>query len=92
MGRRPVEANFYAVASEADIEVTFAPTRIIYSFSLSLVNLISPNAIIRHVGRRRDTGDYEPAEVQAMAYRVALATIKRLRLKSADVQVWPLQS
>lgn len=76
MGRRPVEANFHAVASEEDIKVTFAPTRIIYSFSLSQVNLISPDAIIRHAGRRCDTGDYEPAEVQARAYRVARATIK----------------
>ena len=36
----------------------------------------------RFPGRNGDTGDYEPQEVQAMAYRVALATARRLR-KSA---------
>jgi hypothetical protein len=85
MIRHPIESNFYVNVSEADVEVTFAPTRSRYTYSRLVeadLGLLSPNPLVRHAGRNGDTGDYEPQEVQAMAYRVALATARRLR-KSA---------
>jgi hypothetical protein len=93
MGKHPIESNFYVNVSDTEVEVTFVPTKSIYTFSrLPSMDLISPNALVRHLGRRGDTCDYEPVEVQAMAYRVALATLKRLRLKPPDLQRWPLVS
>jgi hypothetical protein len=85
MIRHPIESNFYVNVSEADVEVTFAPTRSQYTYSRLVeadLGLLSPSPLVRHAGRNGDTGDYEPQEVQAMAYRVALATARRLR-KSA---------
>jgi hypothetical protein len=85
MIRHPIESNFYVNVSEADVEVTFAPTRSRYTYSRLVeadLGLLSPNPLVLHAGRNGDTGDYEPQEVQAMAYRVALATARRLR-KSA---------
>ena len=82
MIRHPIEANFYVDVSEADVEVIFAPTRSRYTYSRLVeadLGLLSPNPLVRHAGRNGDTGDYEPEEVQAMAYRVALATARRLR-------------
>jgi hypothetical protein len=80
MVSHPVEANFYVQVSDAEVEVTFAHTRsrYIYSRLVDTVDLLSPNPVVRHAGRRCDIGDYEPAEVQAMAHRVALATMRRL--------------
>jgi hypothetical protein len=82
MTRHPIEFNFYVEVSEAAIEVVFAPTRIRYTYSRlgghePIANLLSPHPMIRHP--QFDTGDYPPGEVQAMAYRVALATARRLR-------------
>jgi hypothetical protein len=82
MIRHPIESNFYVDVSEADVEVIFAPTRSRYTYSRLVeadLGLLSPNPLVRHGGRNGDTGDYEPEEVQAMAYRVALATARRLR-------------
>jgi hypothetical protein len=82
MIRHPIEANFYVDVSEADVEVIFAPTRSRYTYSRLVdadLGLLSPNPLVRHGGRNGGTGDYEPEEVQAMAYRVALATARRLR-------------
>ena len=82
MIRHPIESNFYVNVSEAEVEVTFAPTRSRYTYSRLVeadLGLLSPSPLVRHAGRNGDTGDYEPGEVQAMAYRVALATARRLR-------------
>jgi hypothetical protein len=82
MIRHPIESNFYVDVSEADVEVIFAPTRSRYTYSRLVeadLGLLSPSPLVRHAGRNGDTGDYEPQEVQAMAYRVALATARRLR-------------
>jgi hypothetical protein len=93
MDKHPIESNFYVNVSDTEVELTFAPTKSIYTFSrLPAIDLISPNALVRHLGRKGDTYNYDPMEVQAMAYRVALATIKRLRLKPPDLQRWPLVS
>ena len=83
MIRHPIESNFYANVSEATVEVIFAPTRTRYTYDRLVGRketdgLLSPNPIVRH-GGRSDSGGYEPEEVQAMAYRVALATARRLR-------------
>jgi hypothetical protein len=95
MAKHPIECNFYASVSDAEIEVTFAPTRSIYIFSrlaMERGDPISPHPSVHHAGKRGDTGEYEPAEVQIMAHRVALATIKRLHLRHAVLQLWPSQT
>jgi hypothetical protein len=93
MRRHPIESNFYVNTSDTQIEVTFAPTRSLYSFSraTSENNTILSDPIVHHLGRTGDTGDYEPTEVLAMARRVALATIKRLHLKQTVIQLWPCE-
>jgi hypothetical protein len=81
MVRHPIEANFYVNVSDADVEVIFAPTQSRYNYSRLVeagTGLLAPTPVVRHAGRRGDTGDYEATEVQAMAYRVALATMRRL--------------
>jgi hypothetical protein len=91
MRRHPIESNFYVNASDTEIAVTFAPTRSLYTFSrtTSENSTALPGPVVDHLGRTGDTGDYEPADVQAMACRVALATIKRLHLKQTVIQLWP---
>jgi len=82
MTRHPIEANFYVDVLEAEVRVTFAPTLSRYTFSRLMsadLGMLSPTPVVRHTGRTGDTGDYAPEEVQAMAYRVALATERRLR-------------
>jgi hypothetical protein len=85
MVSHPVEANFYVHVSDTEVAVTFAPTRsrYIYSRLADTVDFLSPNPVVRHAGRRYDIGGYEPTEVQAMAYRVGLATTRRLMRSSA---------
>jgi hypothetical protein len=94
MHRHPIESNFYASVSDADINVIFAPTRSLYAFSRVMAEgeSISPDPLVRHVARKGGIGDYEPAEVKAMAYRIALATIKRLRVRCIVLQLWPSES
>jgi hypothetical protein len=93
MARHPIESNFYASVSGADIEVTFAPTRSIYTFRPSATDgAISPCPLIHHTRKKGDTGEYESAEVQSMAHRVALSTIKRLRLQNTALRLWPAQT
>jgi hypothetical protein len=83
MIRHPIESNFYVNISEAAVEVIFAPTRSRYIYS-RLVNpkettsFLAPSPVVQHAGGS-DSGGYELQEVQAMAYRVALATARRLR-------------
>jgi hypothetical protein len=93
MRRHPIESNFYVSASDNEIAVTFAPTRSLYTFgrATSENEAILPDPVVHHLGRTGDTGDYEPTEVQAMACRVALATIKRLHLKQTVIQLWPCE-
>jgi hypothetical protein len=81
MIRHPIESNFYVNVSETAVEVIFAPTRSRYTYSRLVqadLGLLSPDPPV-HTGRSADTGGYAPKEVQAMAYRVALATMRRLR-------------
>jgi hypothetical protein len=94
MQRSPVESNFYVSVSGTEVEVTFAPTRSVYTFgrTTSESNGILTDPSVRHLGRTGDTGHYAPTEVQGMAYRVALATMKRLHLKHTVIQLWPCES
>jgi hypothetical protein len=81
MIRHPIEANFYTNISGDAVEVIFAPTRSRYTYSRLVeadLGLLSPNPLV-YAGRCADNGGYVPEEVQAMAYRVALATARRLR-------------
>ena len=93
MRRYPIESNFYVSASDTEIAVTFAPTRSLYTFSraTSENGTTLSHPAVQHLGRTGNTGDYEPAEVQAMASRVALATVKRLHLKQTVIQLWPCE-
>jgi hypothetical protein len=92
MQRHPIESNFYASVSDTEIEVTFAPTRSVYTFSRATSESPSPDPVVRHLGKKGNTGDYEPTEVQAMARRVASATTKRLRVRHTMIQLWPCES
>jgi hypothetical protein len=94
MRRYPIESNFYVNASDTEIAVTFAPTRSLYTFARapSENSTTLPDPEVQHLGRTGNTGDYEPAEVQAMACRVAWATIKRLHLRHTVIQLWPCES
>jgi hypothetical protein len=95
MARYPIESNFYASVLDAEIEVMFAPTRSIYTFSRSAEDdgdAVSSNPSVHHAEKKGDTGEYAPAEVQIMAHRVALATIKRLRLRQTVLRLWPSQT
>jgi hypothetical protein len=69
MARHPIESNFYARASDCKIEVTFAPTRSVYTFSRLTTergNPTSSDPLVHHAAKKGDTGDYEPAKVQVM--------------------------
>jgi hypothetical protein len=94
MRRHPIESNFYVNASDAEIAVTFAPTRSVYTFGLAASEngTTLPHPVVQHLGRTGNTGDYEPADVQAMASRVALATVKRLHLRHTVIQLWPCEN
>jgi hypothetical protein len=94
MQRHPIESNFYANVSDTEIAVTFAPTRSLYTFTrvTSESGAILPDPVVRHLGKKGNTGDYQPTEVQAMACRVASATIKRLRVRNTVIQLWPCES
>ena len=81
MIRHPIEANFYVKVSEGAVDVIFAPTRSRYTYSRLAeadLGLLSPKPVVS-ASRKDATGHYEPEEVQAMAYSVALATARRLR-------------
>lgn len=83
MIRYPIESNFYVNVSEATDEVVFAPTRSRYTYGRlvdhkEITSFLAPSPKVQHAGRS-DSGGYEPEEVQAMAYRVALATARRLK-------------
>jgi hypothetical protein len=92
MQRHPIESNFYVSVSDTEIEVTFAPTRSLYTFSRATSESFLPDPVVRHLGKKGNTGDYEPTEVQAMARRVASATMKRLRVRHTVIQLWPCES
>jgi hypothetical protein len=83
MIKHPIESNFYVNVSETAVEVIFAPTRSRYTYRRlvdhqELTSLLVPSPIVEHPGPSESVG-YAPGEVQAMAYRVALATARRLR-------------
>jgi hypothetical protein len=92
MQRHPIESNFYVSVSDTEIEVTFAPTRSLYTFTRATSESVLADPVVRHLGKKGNTGDYQPTEVQAMARRVASATMKRLHVRHTVIQLWPCES
>jgi hypothetical protein len=73
--RRPEASDFEVHRFETFIEVTFRPTRTVYTFTVheghgKASHSLSP-AHVRHAGRSGDTGEYPFADVHAMARRLA---------------------
>jgi hypothetical protein len=72
--RRPEASDFEVHRFETFIEVTFRPTRTVYTFTVhkghgkARASLSSGH--VRH-GRTGDTGEYPSADVHAMARRLA---------------------
>jgi hypothetical protein len=81
--KRPIESEFEINVVGAGVEAIFKPTQSHYSYN-RLVNEkgiarfgpISP-ARVRHAGPTGDTADYDPADVEAMALRLASAAVRR---------------
>jgi hypothetical protein len=73
--QHPVRSDFATVVTETGVSVTFKPTNSIYTFYRPTVGedvaRLGPVAFagVQHAGR--NTEDYPPDEVQAMAQRIA---------------------
>ena len=73
--KHPVRSDFATVVTETGVSVTFKPTNSIYTFYRPTVGedvaRLGPIAFagVQHAGR--NTADYPPDEVQAMAQRIA---------------------
>jgi hypothetical protein len=81
--KRPIENDFAINVTSAGVEAIFKPTNSHYSFNrladekdIARFGPISP-ARVRHAGPTGDTGDYDPADVEAMALRLASAAARR---------------
>jgi hypothetical protein len=61
MLRHPIESNFYVSVSDTEIEVTFAPTRSVYTFSrvTSESTGMLADPAVHHLGKKGNTGDYK---------------------------------
>jgi hypothetical protein len=73
--KHPVTGDFDTAVTEAGVNVTFKPTKSIYSFyrlaeSEDIARLVSLERV-RHAGPSGDTEDYPSDEVQDMAQRIA---------------------
>ena len=72
------EEDFETQVLAAGVNVFFKPTQSHYSFlrldgdHVSRSGRLSAKPSIRHAGWTGDTGEYDPAQVLEMAYRVAL--------------------
>lgn len=80
--KHPARSDFASVVTEAGVSVTFKPTNSIYTFYRVTtgedVARLGPVAFagVQHAGR--NTEDYPPDEVQAMAQRIAAELGKSL--------------
>ena len=81
--KRPTESDFDINVMGAGVEATFKPTRSHYSYNrlvdekdIARFGPIS-HARVRHAGPTGDTADYDPADVEAMALRLASAAVRR---------------
>jgi hypothetical protein len=82
--KHPTKKDFEVRISETAVEVIFKPTNSHYTFNRfanpkDVVEFgpLSPDPRIRHAGRRGDVGNYLAPEVLAMAFRLALETVRR---------------
>jgi hypothetical protein len=83
MRRRPVETDFKITITENFIEVRFAPTHSLYTFTrltserdVAEFGPLSPDPLIQHVWRPSGTRKYDAADVLAMAFRLATAAAR----------------
>jgi hypothetical protein len=83
MSRDPLETHFQVTISEATVEVFFWPTKSQYTFNrfalskdIAEFGSLSPDPLVRHASARRGTGHYSAAEVQALAFRLALSALE----------------
>jgi hypothetical protein len=81
--KRPTESDFEINVMGAGVEAIFEPTRSHYSYNrlvdekdIARFGPISP-ARVRHGGPTGDTADYDSADVEAMALRLASAAVQR---------------
>ena len=81
--KRPTESDFEINVTGAGVEAIFKPSRSYYSYNrlvdekdIARFGPISP-ARVRHAGPTGDTADYDSADVEAMALRLASAAIQR---------------
>ena len=79
--RRPEASDFEVHRFESFIEVTFRPTRTVYTFTVhkghgKSSHSLSP-AHVRHARRNGDTGEYPSPDVHAMARRLAEREMER---------------
>jgi hypothetical protein len=79
--RRPEASDFEVHRFETFIEVTFRPTRTVYTFTVhkghgKSSHSLSP-AHVRHARRNGDTGEYPSPDVHAMARRLAEREMER---------------
>jgi hypothetical protein len=83
MRRRPIETDFKISITENFVEVHFAPTRRIYTFTrltakreVAEFGPLSPDPAIKHASRASGTSKYDAADVLAMAFRLATAAAR----------------
>jgi hypothetical protein len=83
MRRQPVEPDFKIEVSAHAIVVHFLPTRSLYTFTrftderdIAEFGPLSPDPVIQHTTRVGGTRIYDPADVQALAFRLATAAAR----------------
>jgi hypothetical protein len=83
MRRRPVETDFKITITENFVEVHFAPTRSLYTFTrltaerdVAEFGPLSPDPVIQHASRATGARNYDAADVLAMAVRLATAAAR----------------
>jgi hypothetical protein len=83
MRHRPVETDFKITITENFVEVHFAPTRSLYTFTrltaerdVAEFGPLSPDPVIQHASRATGARNYDAADVLAMAVRLATAAAR----------------
>jgi hypothetical protein len=83
MSRDPLESDFQVTISEVTVEMLFWPSKSRYTFNrfahakdIAEFGSLSPDPLVRHASARRGTGHYSAAEVQALAFVLALRALE----------------
>ena len=81
--KRPSESDFEVNVMGAGVEAILKPTKTHYSYNrlvderdIARFGPISP-AGVQHAGPTGDTADYDSADVEAIALRLASAAVRR---------------